>query len=1214
MAKSTYRGCKGRLTDICGSNKSLFLYSVDNVCDYDIGRIFEARDDKVAEFVDFLFTKDRYPLPLITSKEKQAIITNLNESKQSLFEKRPARSQKKCLEDEVARLSQLCHRADELRRETGKQELCVGYPFVFGAIGRGVDQIMVKAPLLLFPVKINVEDDTTVNLVIDESEKIRINPVLISTYARAKKLKIDDLCLEFRDLSDFKNLRDVISYLAKSKIKIDYTATKNIFEYGKFKEPSSKNELSVRFGAVLGRFPLSNAIFDDYTELEHKGLTNDTVSELMQNGGAKKGGKDKKRFAKRSHDNNRYYATKPCDYAQKDAIRAANEEHGTVIVGPAGVGKTQTVLNIATDAVTKGKRVLIVSPRKSTLDKIISGLGDLSTMTVSITDELRERSQFYERCLYTHERITHAKIPDVRTPENSYIELEDRLDTAEKKLDAIEHLFGDRGEFGLSLFEMYSSSRIPQKSSKEHAVYLALAENKELSAMSYPALSEAIAGIRAFEIEKLYYELAEIKEKNPLVENILIGRDESTLSAARQRLAELARVKKTRFDIENHPYYRQVLISCLVKGDEKSIVMAARRQCDEEKVGLLKRKARERELVEIFQKTRAAIREYTAEYDFSLGVLTFKGYVNLIDALLRGNANYIKSLVFAFDICITYRDKALVVQGLDETRQAVLSFAYGICKSYQSYLEIIDMLPEIRICHEAMRCEEKMGNAFSSLSNYDDAIADVARLGQLEPTVAARMCGARYARRYIDFFKSAKNGPDFVYAISKQQKYPPIKETVGKFREFFLSLFPCWILTPESASAILPLERNMFDLVIFDDASEITIETALPAALRAKSIVVTGDPMQPIVSAEAESLLDAAMTRYDAVELTRYYRSMQRELIEFSDRAFYSSGMQISPSPTENRDTPPIVRYKVSGEWEDGYNYAEAKKIVSLLKNIFSTRAYSESIGIIALSDDQRDCIVDAINEEAACSAAFRTNVMREMQRNDDGVDNSLLIKSLSDGLVDERDIIIISVGYAKDGSDRVRADLSSLADKNGECRLNTAISRASSKIIVVTSIEPEDLQTDSNTPPAARMLKRYLSYAKAVSAGDRRAVEILLADLGKAEEDTSENLLKYDVARQMRAHLERLGYDVRSNLGNKSCGISLAIYDAESDRYLVGIEIDSDTHATDTSLIDRHVCKTLFLESHGWNILRVRCRDWWLSPAKVIKSITATAERKRKR
>ena len=107
MAKKVYRGCKERLAEIYGHNKALFLHSVDNVRDYDIGRIFEARDDKVAQFVDFLFTKERYPLPLITNKEKQEIITNLDESDHRSAAKRTVQTPKKRLEDEVARLRRL---------------------------------------------------------------------------------------------------------------------------------------------------------------------------------------------------------------------------------------------------------------------------------------------------------------------------------------------------------------------------------------------------------------------------------------------------------------------------------------------------------------------------------------------------------------------------------------------------------------------------------------------------------------------------------------------------------------------------------------------------------------------------------------------------------------------------------------------------------------------------------------------------------------------------------------------------------------------------------------------------------------------------------------------------------------------------------------------------------------------------------------------------
>ena len=1214
MAKSNYKGCKERIVEICGNNKSLFLHSVDNVCDYDIGRIFEARDDKVAEFVDFLFAKERYPLPLITSKEKQAIVTNLNEDRQGGTAKRAAETQKERLEDEVTSLRRLCHRSDELHRETGTQDLCVGYPFVFGAVGRGARQIIVKAPLLLFPVKISIKDSTTAEIIIDESEKIRINPVLISAYAKAKKINVENLCLEFGNMSEFKNLRDVIDYLAKAKIKIDYTHSKNVFGYGKFKEPSAKSELSVRFAAVLGRFPLSNAIYDDYAELEKKRLTNDAVCELLQDCKKEKQKGIKKASAKRSLDSKRCYAVKPCDYAQYAAIRKASEASGTVIVGPAGTGKTHTVINLITDAVTKGKRVLVVSPRKSTRDTIIDGLGDLGNMTVSINDELRERNHFYERCLATHEKITHSRLPDVRTPENSYLELDDRLATAEERLKDIEELFCRRGEFGLSLYEMYSRSCMLQKGSSEQAIHLALTSNKAILALNYAELTSAISEIHAFDLAKIYYDFAEANKKTPFMSCVLIKKDESTLSAAKLRLTELQKAKKELFDIESHPYYRQVVSDYLTKSDDKSLALAVRKQCELEKVSILRRKQRERELAEAFRNTRKAILDYTAEYEFLLGVLTEAGYTEVIENILRGNGAFTKSVISAIDSCIVYRDSSIAIDGLDEGRRAILSFAYEVCKNYQSYTKIIDALPEIRIYHEIMSCEQTMAKEFSSLSHYEGILSDVAKLREYEPTVAARLCAARSERKYIDFYKVAKNGRDFVYAISKKQKYPPIKDTVADFREFLLTLFPCWILSPENVSTVLPLERNLFDIVIFDDAAQMLTESALPAVLRSRNVVVMGDPMQLRPSAKSESLLDLAMAKYEKVELTRYYRSMHQELIDFSNRAFYSSDLQIAPSVTENRDTPPIVRYKVSGEWQDGRNPAEAKKIVALLKNIFSSRKNNESIGIIALSDEQRICIADAIYEEAESSVAFRTNIMREMRRADGRVDKSLLVKSLSNLQGDTRDIIIISVGYAKNGSGKLCADFTSLSATDSENRLNTAISRATSKVILVTSIESEDLKIDRQAPLGALRLKEYLAYGEAISAGKRNEAEAILAGLGKVEEEPSPTALKYDVAREMRQRLEKLGFTVRSELGNRDCGISLAIYDKETDRYLLGIELDCDTHAASTSIIDRHVCKTLFLESRGWTVLYVRCRDWWLSSAKVIKQITYAAEKSKKK
>ena len=165
-----------------------------------------------------------------------------------------------------------------------------------------------------------------------------------------------------------------------------------------------------------------------------------------------------------------------------------------------------------------------------------------------------------------------------------------------------------------------------------------------------------------------------------------------------------------------------------------------------------------------------------------------------------------------------------------------------------------------------------------------------------------------------------------------------------------------------------------------------------------------------------------------------------------------------------------------------------------------------------------------------------------------------------------------------------------------------------------MTSIEPEDLKVDTSKHQGPKLLQKYLQYVRAVSAGNYDEVKTILSELdpgtGKAESRLSGVA---DVEIQMKEKLEKAGYTVDVGLGNANSRISLAVYDPESDRYLVGVELDKDAFAASASCLERDVYKPKFLEARGWTLLRVWCRDWWINPTKVIKTIISVAEKNKK-
>ena len=1264
MAKSIYTYYKERLIEIGGKNKCLYSKNITRKNAYDIGRIFEGREDKVNELLKFLWSAGKEPLTLISPNERADIAGNIGgvsvpeeisvndvstaeeyEKAQTKRRRKIQNDETKLLENEVAKIKEIKREVEEIERETGKYELYIGYPFVFGSISQGPSKTLIKAPLMLFPVKIDILDEETVEIRYNAAERIQINKALIFSYAQSKKINIDDLETEFDDLSPFRSLLSVIQHLNNARIKIECQSSKKIYNYARFKEPDpDKNDLSVRYAAVLGRFPISNSVYNDYSVLEKKRLTNDAIDELLRTGGKFK--KNKLAFLGKKYLNLRpkakrslgsaSYIVKMLDYAQSEVVKKVDEMGNMVIYGPPGTGKSQTIVNVITDALCKNKRVLVVSQKKAALDVVYSRLGALNEKAMYLNDEAKEKQAFYERCYEAHKKVDATRHTKIEALIEEYNTVQAKIDREENTLNEIYHILNDKRPFGLSLSEMYSSSYMLQKNSGEYSAYLSMLEYKDILSMGYKDMSEAMFAIKANNITETYYAFAQAKEKNPIIDSMLPDIDIPTIAEVKAKLTNIQKSRKGFFNITKYPYTRQVLAHYALLDDPKSLQALAKMECRLENPGSIFMGQKPKEMEEKLRETMIAIADFVKDYDCLYRVMTKDGYISVIDNILRGNTSYIKLVHEALDNYISQRDVSRLLGTLNKNMLSILNFAFENGRNYSHYLEIIDYLPIIRIYHELILAEDKLKDDLAKIVDYPNISSRIYRLKESQLGISHKICQSKASREYGELFDTAENAKDYLYQISKDKNYWPIRKTMEMYGNYIFTLFPCWLLSPENVSSLLPLEKNLFDVVIFDEASQVFIESTIPTIYRGKNIVVAGDAKQlrpsatfmkrylgadidnlddPSVQAalEVESLLDLAVARYNSANLTYHYRSRHQELIDFSNCAFYSSNLQVAPNIYTGKNVRPMERYKVDGRWIDRKNKVEAEKIVEIIKDILATRKNNESIGIITFNSDQQTCIADAIDKAAQSDASFRTAITNEKMRCDGGEDTGLFIKNLENVQGDERDIIIFSIGYAPNEAGRVYTNFGSLSAEGGENRLNVAITRAKTKIIVVTSIEPEDLKVDGSKNQGPKLLREYLAYVRAVSMGDKAQASAILRGLSSAETNEDGFISSMpSIEEQMKERIEKLGYKVEIGLGNKNSRISIAVYDDYCDKYLIGVELDKDAFAASKSAMERDVYKPKFLEGRGWTIMRVWCRDWWLSPAKVVRSIVNAAEKNR--
>ncbi len=1246
-----YKFYKQRLIEISGKNRSLYTKRVTNKFSYDIGKIFAGDEKMTNSLVDFLWSGKKLSFEVIGKSDKDLIYKNLNvedklnrykttyqdengEEKTDYLKIERAKKQelKRMMIHETNCLKQLKREIEEFERETGRYELYVGYPFVEGYIGK---DLMVRAPLVMFPVSINIENETTASIELLSNETIKFNKVLLFAYATARKLNIDEMETDFDDLKSngFKNVQDVIDYLEKFDIHITNNTSTSFVPFVQDKDPK-QGGLEVFNYCVLGRFPLTNSIYNDYEVLEKKQLTTSAIDELLL-------AKTAKKNKKISQD---MFPISNLDYAQTETIKNLNVNSNMVIYGPPGTGKSQTIVNVITDALTKGKKVLVVSQKKAALDVVYNRLATLNQKAMLIADSDKAKAEFYQKAKLEHENI--MQIEEIASLDK-YHTLQQQIETEIGELESMNDVLFAQREYGLTLQQMYANSEIIGKNSKDYSVFQNMQQNEELMNMDFATISEAQRLIKDKKKDNLYFKFLEKKQINPLIDYIKSEIDIHTLSQAQNLIKSVISSKFIPFDMTKRPYARDLLSYYLEHNESEDIdyapltkYIASTRypklyaQLNASHVLLpmypfIKSKTNkiEKEIESTFDETLKDLKEYIQGYDVLKKVLEPKGYLLTLDNIVSGNTMYLKMLANALDEYVEIRDINVCLEELTDQEKAILKFAYKNSDNYKNFKYIVDKIVIFRTYNEVIKQEDLHKEDLSKLSDFSNIRNRILSLKQEQLELDKRLCYEKNANEYKEFFMgNQETSKNFLYQISKQQNLWPIRKCMQVYKDYLLKLFPCFLLSPEIASQILPLEKEMFDYVVFDEASQVFIENTLPCIYRGKHIVVAGDSKQLRPTAtflkrymgnddledmdystqaalEVESLLDLATSRYFSSNLTYHYRSRSEALINFSNYAFYSKKLQIAPDVTKNNKELPIERIKVEGKWISTKNELEAKTVAELLCKLLKDKKRTESIGIITFNLEQENAIEDEIDKLASKDLEFHNALLMEQNRKEDGEDISLFVKNLENVQGDERDIIIFSTGYAKNEYGKVVARFGSLSNEGGENRLNVAITRAKQKIYVVTSIEPEELNVAGSKNVGPKLFKEYLRYVRAVSNNNKIETKIILDNLLPEKQ-----LPSVDLNGKMVAELEQMlkdeGYTVERNIGNADYKLPLAIYNKKKDKYILGIEFDYSVFDSSSSILERDVYHPAFMQSRGWNIYRVWSRDWWLSKTKVVNAL----------
>ena len=1138
------------------------------------------------------------------------------------------------------KLKTLSRNLAQIEEETGSQAGYFGFPFLQGHIN---PDFYVRGPIVLFPISLEYR-----RMARNGGWFLRLidkRPILNGALITALKRKggrqlgkdyedmFDELIEELSTMKEedmeehfFSKLNDWI----KTIITID--ETKNQIQTLPLRslskssiEDLEEQKLHLENYKIIGNFPQADSeIYNDYnTLIENADPFNvGVIGDLMgiEGSNPESPDLDDSPIDIDGSEDKELNSVLESDSSQDEVILESKKSNLVVVRGPPGTGKSQVIVNLISDALANNKRVLVACQKRAALEVVRQRLGqvELDRYVVFLEKETDDRVKMYRQLRGIIEEEPRSR---------PY--LEETVDGISTKIDScVEYLssFGsamrDQSICGISAHELYSvadgqyepvldlSSTDLDLVGTDLDAYIQKIKNvedefKKLEDENHPWFGRedffTYDTMKKVRLKNLLSKLVDLSSKCILASN---PRDQAELTSHFDKYLKSTGLKKL-WRRQSSKRIKEIL------GVEKVTESFVSGNLNKIKTGVEFWKTFS-ELLEFFKRKKSDELRAMATDIRSLAPRLSEMHESLdfdtMQEFDKRKKEYEKSI---FQILGQARNRfSADDEWAAKIRQEI--YMYWLAKLENSH-SILKGNPVPRYQEKkyylAALLEEKRRLIMRSIQRRIDSAVDPRRIGSGKRTSAEDR-----------EWKALK------MELTRKRRIMPIRKLHQRYSSRIFQIAPCWLASPESVSKVFPLERNLFDLVIVDEASQLAVERAIPLLYRARHVVIAGDEKQlppfdlfqireedeleedEIVSDE-KSLLDLARSMHRVINLSWHYRSQYQDLINFSNHAFYEGCLNIVPNATSNPQSPPIRWVQCNGTWENQKNLVEAEMVVAeignVLKNKFKQEGAYPSIGVITFNEKQQELIRNVIDDKKESDPEFL-----ELYRSAlDGKkkDDSLFVKNIENVQGDERDIIIFSVGYAKNLDGKVVNRFGTLSMKGGENRLNVAVTRARKGMVVVSSIDPTDIKSTSRHDGPKR-LRQFLEYAKKTNSLDELGQKAVLAginpdmersrDAGGTEFDSE---FEVQVYRELRAR----GYKVKTQVGFSGYRIDLAIvHPTEENRYILAVECDGATFHSAKSVRERDVMRQKFLEGKGWKVERIWSRNWWKDPNREIDRI----------
>ncbi len=1138
-------------------------------------------------------------------------------------------------------LTHLHRNISEIYQEKGLHDLYIGFPFLCGKpLGSNT---VVQAPIFLIPVKLEKKvpkkGAPAWTLTPSADQKAHFNKTLFYALAKLCNLTVNQDIFEEEVPTELYGKKNFIEWTQQllnnygliTKIHIDALDQEfdrlREFTVNDLPEDFEAEGLQICQSAILGHFPQSNSSlqkdYEAFLEMDQSELDGITFfltdeyldqtqqpEELGSFKFSSSAAEEISTIDSRPEKDNFFLL--PSDSSQDRIILELSKPStdGIVLWGPPGTGKSQTIVNLISDCISKGKTVLLVSQKRAALDVVYDRLAakGMRSMTALVHDAKEDRKQLYSALAQSCNRILGEK--EYHTDPTSEIE------AVTQTLKDVSKAYTD-SKYGKMSGKIYS----------ELAAYRGPILNKmdsQWATSNYQKVMDTANAISG------YQELFHSEIPTALIKN---RRDFSTFGPELKWEIGLLLI-----DLKSETATRAASIQSYLSGGHVDI-----QNIDQFKTAFEQReqfKGLLRYFNSDFRRLNRYVNSEIKESGKLLQALNAKA-LRLLSMLVELEQIKASSLLSAsekivwfierfepldkyFDTLKTLdlqrnrlpndlKDIAQTVSTLDNSSRVAWSeiFKFSVLSTWNTELErrhpVLSAIKSSQV--EILRLRLKKLLELKTEFN-------VGVLQQRMKNSLSSEAGKQFAR-------------SLAVEVERKRNIPSVRKLNEKFsgQAHFNSILPVWLVSPETVSDAFPLKKGLFDVVIFDEASQCTVENGLPAIFRGKQVIIAGDEKQLQPNRLFESSVEEDSTednhaasepsllalakkalRYQSMMLEWHYRSKHQELVMFSNEVFYGGRMKIAPNvvPFVKGNKPAIQWHSVEGFWSERTNDQEAHRVLELIRSTLLSDT-PPTVGVITFNANQKNHILDLIDQTIQADPEF-ANLMEQNKKLP--LDERLFVKNIENVQGDERDVIIFSIAYAPaHPGGRVQQHFGLLNKPGGENRLNVAVTRAISRIHIVSSINPEtDINTSMSAHAGPKIFQKYLCYAKAVADENFDRLESILAEINpnlSTRPQTGHLVFDSPFEEDVFNELSKHGFEVHSQVGQSGFRIDLAVVDpSDPSRYLLGIECDGAMYHSGVSIRERDVFRQRFLESRGWTIHRIWSPSWRESRRQELQKI----------